>query len=112
MRLSFRTGLAGANRRRPGMFFSRPQSLQGRLAQLFLQHAVHSRPAPITTHQAFIGRDRGPRPQATALRADAAFKVGMRWDGGGSHRQAGPGREQLFFKVVSSRRTSPPTRGN
>lgn len=27
--------------------------------------------------------------------APPELKVGMRWDGGGSHRQAGPGREQL-----------------
>ena len=54
--------------------------------------------APVTTHQMCIGRDRGPRPQATALCADLALNVGMRWDGGGLHRQAGPGREQLVSR--------------
>lgn len=77
--------------------FARPLCTLGRLAQLFLRHAVRPRLAPVMTKQAFMRRDQGPRPQTTALRA-SAFKVGMRWDGGGSHRPAGPGREQLFSR--------------
>lgn len=90
--------------------FSRPTCSRGRLAQLFFLHAALPRLAPVTTKQLFISRDRGPRPQTAALRA-SAFKVGMRWDGGGSHRLAGPGREQLSSrKRVFAKNVRPRTR--
>lgn len=60
-RLSWQTGFAGANRRRPATPFSMPLFPLVRLAQLFLRHAVLTRLAPITTNQTLIGRDRGPR---------------------------------------------------
>lgn len=49
--------------------FSRPLCSLGRLAQLCFRHAVLPQLAPSTTKQMSIGRDWGPRPQATALRA-------------------------------------------
>lgn len=76
-------------------FFSKPPCFRVRLAQLIFQHAQHSRPPRYTTQQMSNRRDRGPWPQSSALCAERAFNVGMRWDGGGLHRLAGPGREQL-----------------
>lgn len=75
-----------------------PLSPRGRLAQLFFRHAVLTRLAPVTTHQLSIGRDRGPRPQGLGAVRRFALDVGMRWDGGGLHRRAGPGREQLSVR--------------
>lgn len=79
----------------PHRFFSKPPCFRVRLAQLIFQHAQHSRPPRYTTQQMSNRRDLGPWPQSSALCAERAFNVGMRWDGGGLHRLAGPGREQL-----------------
>lgn len=48
---------------------SGPLCSLGRLAQLCSRHAVLPRLAPVTTEQAFMRRERGPRPQTAALRA-------------------------------------------
>lgn len=87
MRLSFRTGFAGANRRRPGMFFLGHCVFRDGLRNCFFGMPFH-RGLPPSRHQASIGRDRGPQPQPSARSADTAHMVGMRWDGGGSHRQS------------------------
>lgn len=96
--LFHRTGCAGANRRRPGT--------------LLLCHCVgwnglrncgscmpYSRGLPLprrSRRSSVVAGDPGRRQGAERL---SVTEVGMRRDGGGSHRLAGPGREQLRPRI-------------
>lgn len=82
-------GFAGANRRRPRTFFSRPCVCTGRLAQLSLQQAVVPRLAPSAGSSCSPTHTRGPLPSRRRERRPGFQRLPAR-GGGGSHRLAGP----------------------
>lgn len=105
--LFIRTGFAGANRRRPECFFlSHCPSVDGLRNCLFGMPSVRGLPPSRRIRRpSVVTGDPGRRQRRCA---PPELKVGTRWDGGGSHRQAGPCREQLSSRNRSVALKVPP----
>ena len=103
-------GFAGANRRRPQMFFRGRMYLRTACATVLTAcPAVPADPKSARSMRSF-GRPRGPgRLRCYAPRSS---NDGTRGDGGGSHRLAAPSREQLCSHGRSPKPLVPLSRSN
>ena len=92
--------------------FVKGECLFGRLAQLFFRRAVTSRLTPSPPAACALSGGLGDPGRSRGAAQPRVSKVGTRGDGGGSHRLAVPGREQLCSHNRDPMETATPTRSS